>query len=431
MVKYPSETEPSVSAIRTAKLGRFWESCVSDGEVTFTDIEFEQHRRRWLTAGTAVVVIGWGLTATLLAYDVLVVSPEAPFGANYTRPGRLAFGWDPTQMDWLTMFSATVAVAASVPWLRRPEQLRAAVAAYPDGLVARGALAVCLLTLAAGVFGPFVVPEPIVDFQGTDQPPLGFSIQSAVVGECVGPVTDGQCAGSLAHPLGTTRGGIDVLAWILYGTRTVIQFTLVAATLMAPIGVAAGLAAGYLGGRTDTLVTGYIDIQQTVPTIIIYFLVTTLVGPNLFTLVVVYGLFDWGGIARLVRSKTIEERAESYVEAAEAAGAGSLSVVRSHLLPNVAPTALTAVSLQLPKLVLVEIGLSFISLGGEGTFSWGQLLQRGLRFELGGGFPPYSIGGNLRTFWWVSIVPALVALLVVLAASLTGDAIQRGLDPRE
>lgn len=397
----------------------------------FTGVEFEETSGRRLTAGLAVVLLGCGATAGLFVYDLLVVSPGAPFGAGHRRPGIVAFGWDPTRMDWLTMLAGTVTLGLAVPWLRRPARLWAGLTAYPDGLTARVALVGCLTVLVAGVAGPFVVSAPVVDFQATDQPPVGFGVPLETAGDCAGPVTEGVCQGSLTHPLGTTRGGADVLAWLLYGTRTVVQFAVVAAALMAPIGITAGLLAGYFGGRVDSLVTGYVNVQQTVPTIVIYFLVTVLVGPDLFALVVVYGLFDWGSIARLVRSQTIEESAASYVEAARVAGADSLSILRHHLLPNVAPVALTAVSLQLPKLVLVEIGLSFISLGGEGTFSWGQLLQRGLRFELGSFTGGYSLGGNLRTFWWVSVVPAVATALLVVVVSLAGDALQRAIDPAD
>ncbi|MFB6193627.1 MAG: ABC transporter permease, partial [Halobaculum sp.] len=239
-----------------------------------------------------------------------------------------------------------------------------------------------------------------------------------------------RCRGSLAHPLGTTRGGADVFRWMVHGARTTVQFVLVTAALLAPLGIGVGVVAGYAGGRIDALLTGYVDVQQTVPTVVIYFLVTALTGPTLVALILVYGLFDWGAVARAVRSRTLEERQEAYVEAAESAGAGPVYTLRHHLVPNVASTAITAVSLALPKLVLIEVALSFVSLGGEGTRSWGQLLQRGLRFQLGSFAGGYSLSGNVRALWWVPVVPALATALVVLSASLVGDAVQSVTDPK-
>lgn len=404
---------------------------MADRGVRLDELEFDGGGRRTPTLPGVILLAGWGTLAALFAFDAFVVAPEAPIDVGRTRPGILFGDWDPTRMDWLSLAAAVLAVAAVAPSLADPTRLRARLAAYPSSVVARGALVVCLVTLVAGVVGPTLVAQPTTDLQDTDQPPVGTTVAESVAGDCVGGVSDGQCRGSLAYPLGTTPGGADVLAWMLYGARTVVQFALVSAAIMAPIGVAVGVTAGYVGGWVDTLLSGYVDIQQTVPTVIIYVLAAAVSKPDLFVLVLVYGLFDWGSIARVVRARTIEQCEEAYVEAAESAGAGPIHVVRHHLLANVADTAVTAVSLQLPKLVMVEIALSFVSLGGEGSYSWGQLLQRGLQFQLGGGTPPYSFTGNFRTFWWLTLVPAVATLLVVTATSVTGDALQRVVDPTD
>ena len=378
---------------------------------------------RTIRLGEAILVVGWVLVAALFVVDAFV-APDGWLG----DPGELLPGWDPTRFDWLTLFATVLGVAVLVPWLQRPERVRAALARYPNGVVPRGALGVLCLTLLVAFVGPLIVAEPVSNLQETDQPPVGVGVPTAVAGDCVGPAADGVCRGSLAHPFGTTRGGADVFAWIVHGTRTVVQFVLVAAAITTPLGVGVGLAAGYLGGRVDTLVTAYADLQQTVPTVVIYVLVVVVTNPSLFALVAVYGLFNWGQIARLVRSRALTVREEAYVEAAESAGAGRLYTLRHHLLPNVAGTAITAVSLAVPKLILIEVALSFVSLGGEGTFSWGQLLQRGFAFALNGP-RRFTIRGNVETLWWVPVVPAVVTAIVVLAASLVGDAVQSASDP--
>ncbi|MFB6193629.1 MAG: ABC transporter permease, partial [Halobaculum sp.] len=297
-----------------------------------TDVEFESRR---YTPGVqdAVFVVGTLAVAGWLAVD----ATRGP-----------VFGWGMTRLDWLTAFAVVVLVATVVPLIRDPARLRETLGAYPRRPLPVAAALATLVLIAVGIVGPLVVSRPVVDFQPTDQPPFGFAVPTAVSGSCVGRVVDGMCRGSLAHPLGTTKGGTDVFTWLLYGSRTTVQFAFTAVAVVAPVGALAGVTAGYVGGRWDALVTAVADLQQTVPTVIVYFFVATATDPSLFTLVVVYGVFDWGGIARVVRTRTVTERETAYVEAARNAGAGPLYIVRNHLLPNVAPAVVTTVSLLIP-----------------------------------------------------------------------------------
>lgn len=337
------------------------------------------------------------------------------------------FGWRVAPFDWLTLVALVVCATAAAPTLRRPDRLWTRLATYPRRPLPVVGAVVTATLVVVGVVGPVVVPEPVVDLRATDQPPVGVGVPAAVAGDCVGRVVDGTCYGSLAHPLGTTRGSTDVFTWLVYGTRTAVQFAFTTVAIVAPVGVLAGVTAGYVGGRVDALVTASVDLQQTVPTVIVYFFVATATTPSLFVLVLAYGLFDWGSVARVVRTRTLDEREAAYVEAAESAGAGWLYTIRTHLLPNVAPAVVASVSLLLPRLILVEVALGFLGFGGEGTISWGQLLGRGVQYNVNTG----RLDGNVRTLWWGIVSPALATLVAVTATSLVGDAFQSATDPTE
>ncbi|MFB6194021.1 MAG: ABC transporter permease [Halobaculum sp.] len=384
----------------------------SDGGMRFTEVELGGGGRRRPTAESAVFV--GGTLAILAAYTYHWWISGGP---NAYVP--LAFDWRPTRIDWLTLFAAVVSLAAVVvPVVRSPSVVVAYWRAYPSDATSRWALAVVGTVVVVGIVGPAVTNPPLTDLQGTYQPPLGFGVATEFVSDCVGRVADGVCHGSLVHPLGTLGGGEDMVAWLAYGARTVVAFVALSTAIMVPVGVGVGVTAAVVGGSVDRILMGYVDVQTTIPTILIYFVVTFFDGVSLFGLVVAYGLFNWGSLARVVRTAARSELEADYVEAAAAAGASRFHLVRHHVLPNVASTVLVAVTLQIPKLILIEIGLAFLGFGGEDVYSWGQILQRGL---LSGGY-------QLGVAWWIVVMPSLATALFVGAASVVGDGLRTALD---
>ena len=376
------------------------------------DVEFSDDRRVRVTPEAVTFVGG---TITLLAAFVYHWS---------IRGGRfsyvpLVFGWSPTRIDWLTMFAGVVVIAGVVvPVVRDPSIIRDYWRAYPADAVSRWSLAITALVVLTGTVGPALLSVPATDLQGTYQPPVGFSVPAEYVSDCVGQLSADSCRGSPTHPLGTAGGGEDMLAWIAYGARTVVTFVALSTAITVPIGVGVGLAAAASGGIVERALMGYVDVQTTIPTILLYLLITFFDGVTLFGLVVAYGVFNWGGLARVVRTAARDELQSEYVEAGRSAGAGTVHVLRRHILPNVADTVIIAVTLGVPKLVLIEVGLAFLGFGGEDTYSWGQLLQRGL---LGGGL-------EFGVTWWIVTVPAITTALFVLAVGVVGDGLRTALD---
>jgi peptide/nickel transport system permease protein len=366
-------------------------------------VEFEDggSHNRSLTTGT-VLVAGCCLLGAVFGYDYWV------------DPEFVAF----RQLDWpLTAAVLVVAVYGIVPMVRRPELAR-------DGLVRltedRRTL-VALVTVSGlflvGLVGPFLVAPPKVNILHAHQPPVWMSVDTVLVNGCTGAVADGRCFGTWRFPLGTARGGYDVLVWSIYGLRVTTALALVSGLVVAGVGTITGAVAGYVGGRTDELLMRYVDIQQVVPAFLVYIVLRLVLEGSLFALVFIFGLLNWGGTARLVRSETQSIAESGFVTAARASGASKLAVLRTHVLPNVAGAALTASTGRVATLVLAEASLSFLEYGPPQAYSLGRLAAIGLT-QLG----PYP---------WIATVPVAILTAVALALGVVGEGIRAAFDPRE
>lgn len=169
------------------------------------------------------------------------------------------------------------------------------------------------------------------------------------------------------------------------------------------------------------------ELLQTLPAILVYFLFFWwIVEGRLLLLTVVIGLVSWGGMARLVRNEALERSSALYVRAAEGSGASQGQIVWNHLLPNIAPTVVTAVTLQVPLFILVEASVSFIqvattggavTLGDPTNYSWGQVIYIGL-------LDAVSVAA-----WWVAGIPVAALICTILAFNLVGNGLTDALSP--
>lgn len=229
--------------------------------------------------------------------------------------------------------------------------------------------------------------------------------------------------------LGTDAKGRDTLARILWGSRTSLLVALFAALTSLTVGVAWGALAGYLGGKVDNLMMRLVDVLQSIPTIfLVIFLLSFLNAPgpqgearlvsreSVFFLVI--GAVSWLSMARVVRGQVLALRNAAFVEAARAQGASTAWILRTHLVPNLAPIVLVYVTLTLPSVILYEAFLSFLGLGVEAPkVSWGVLAADGAEAI-----------NPLATFWWLPLSPALAMGATLLALGLVGDALRDALD---
>lgn len=398
----------------------------ADSHGTFRDVEWDTYessgrvigRRTLLFLGSVI-----GLLAVFL-YDYLVVPP------GFTLP----LGISPSRLDWLTALSLLV-ILFYVVWplgvnrsLTRRYWLR--LRRRPAALAAFAYLVGFSVTAVVG-------PELLADrteavWTGTPRPRGNFLAQPPVFAStefglgndltlrCAGETRNERCYGTFAHPLGTSRNGADVLTAVIDGSRTVFQIGLITAVLFVPLAAIVGTTAAYNGGWVDEVLMRYVDLQQVVPAFLVYLLWEFLYGPSLFAIVVLFGLLDWGRIARQVRADAARKRDAGYLLAARDAGATPADAVRRHLLPNVASTLVSAVVRQVPFVFIAVVTLNFLGVVPSTAPSWGGVIKLGLG----------SFGGG-RPLWWTILAPLVALAVTVGALGLLGSAFRDILDPRD
>jgi peptide/nickel transport system permease protein len=380
-----------------------------------------RHRPSRRTLGFLATVVFLALS---FYYDYAVLD-----GGTATLPF-----WDLTQLDWvLVACLAIVGWVAVPPLFKDPERTRQYWRQFRRDRTAVVALAYLTVFTVIGVVGPLLVGDQVASLLRAFQPPYGLSVGAGTT-ECIGTLTDGRCHGSLQYPLGTNSLGLGVLYLLVKGARVSLLVALVAGAVVAPIGTMVGVVAGYLGGAVDEVLMRYVDVQEAIPAFVVYILAAFFLGKSLLLLLAVFGLLSWGGVARLVRSETLQRRSTGYVRAARAAGAGRLHVIRRHVLPNVRGTVLTAISQLIPGLLLAEVAIGYLRLNDETLRSWGWTLSMGLS-GYHGNFPSVASffpnpSYSFMDKWWVATISAITVAVTIAAFALVGDRLREVLDPR-
>jgi peptide/nickel transport system permease protein len=365
-------------------------------------------RRDWMFLFGVVAI------AAILLFDYTQNSGATP----------LVGDWNPQEYEWLFAVSLLIFVLyIVVPLATRRELTREYWSELKHDRFAVLALVWLGILFVLGLFAPAIAGTLSNDTTALHNPPVGFTIIDILAGGCAGEVSNGYCHGSWAHPLGTTGNGEDVLAFTVSGMRVALAVTLITGTIIVPLGVAVGTAAATVGGRVDEVLMRYVDLQQTIPAFFVYILVQYIYYSSLLLIVVVFGLLNWGGLARHIRSDVLQTREAGYVRAAKSAGIGQAQLIRRHLVPNTWDTIVTAATFQLPMLVIMEVTLSYLvitsgggpkSLGDPRVNSWGQIIAVGMR--------------EFPTYWWVPIIPAIALLFTIISISRLGDTLRDVLD---
>lgn len=225
---------------------------------------------------------------------------------------------------------------------------------------------------------------------------------------------------SWAHLLGTSiTTGQDVFSMLVYGTRVSLGIGIITGLLIAVIGSILGVAAGYLGGIVDMLLMRIVDIMIVVPTLPLTILITNIFGHSYVVIVLVFVLFGWQSLARVVRSQVLLLKNSDYVKAAELAGAGKRYIMFRHILPGVSHLVVMNTALTCAGIMIAEAGLSFLGLGNPTAISWGKMLA-----------DAQSGGSMLFGHWWTILAPGIGIFLSVYAFMRLGLAIEEILNPR-
>jgi len=225
-------------------------------------------------------------------------------------------------------------------------------------------------------------------------------------------------APSAGHWLGTDAYGRDVLARLIYGSRTALIVGFGAALIGATAGAVLGVGSAYFGGRTDLIVQRFMDIFISFPLIILALAMVAILGNSLPNLIAAITIPMIPRCALVIRSSALSIREMPYVDAARAAGYGHARIVLRHMLPNVMAPYLIMLTSFLGQAILLEASLSFLGLGvQEPTAAWGLML-RGAAVEFAEAAP------------WMGLFPGLAISLAVFAFNLFGDSLRDALDPK-
>lgn len=365
--------------------------------------------RRRVSLDHAVFLCGVALVAALYgrrAGDVFLI-------------GRWNLGGE----VWLLLVAAVFLLAyVVVPALRsrrRARRVLGRLRGRPGTLLALAYLgSVVVVGLWANLGG--ARPDVTLD---RFQPPVGTAVDKQITNnDCSGEVTAGDggtelCHGSWEYPLGTHRQGFEMIDLLVAGTRPMVYIVVITVGLIVPLATVVGVVAGYRGGLVDDLLMAYVDAQLSLPAILVYLFAFMFLFNSMFVFMIAFGLLSWGGIARIVRSETLQRREEGYVLAARVFGSSDRHILRRHLLPNVANSIVPAAFHLIAVVVLTEAGLSFLGFQPI-DWAWGATVAEGLQER-----PPLDI-------WWVSAFPAVLLVGTVLACKLAGDGLRDVLDPR-
>ncbi|HEU5260966.1 MAG TPA: ABC transporter permease [Gemmatimonadales bacterium] len=263
-------------------------------------------------------------------------------------------------------------------------------------------LTVLLVALAAALAAPLVSPgDPTAqrDVAATRfLPPLATDVHGEF------------------HPLGTDRFGRDVWTRLVYGARISLGVGVLAVLLSVALGLAVGAVAGFWPGPIRALLLGLTDFALALPRVVLLLLLAALWRPSAALVIVVLGLTGWMSIARLVQSEVRSLAARPFAEGALALGVPRIRVLWRHLLPNALTPVIAATALGVGNAIMLEAGLSFLGLGVQPPApSWGNMIASGR--------------DTLVNAPWVATAPGVALVIVVVACTMLGDALQDALNP--
>ncbi|MEM8858985.1 MAG: ABC transporter permease [Chloroflexota bacterium] len=250
-----------------------------------------------------------------------------------------------------------------------------------------------LLVILAAIFAPFITPypehvKPFTDFANASRPP------------------------DATYWFGTDEIGRDIFSRVIFGYRFSLSMGLVVLSIVVPIGVSTGLIAGYYQNSwVDVVIMRTADVFLAVPALILALAVASILEPNLFNAMLAVCIAWWPWYTRLTYSLTTGLRNESFVRAAETAGASTFHILMREILPNCVSPLFTKMSLDMGWVIIIGASLSFVGLGVQAPRpGLGTMVSSGTRY--------------LPDQWWISVFPALAIVVVVLGFNLLGDGLR-------
>ncbi|MEZ2328254.1 ABC transporter permease [Mesorhizobium sp. RCC_202] len=257
-----------------------------------------------------------------------------------------------------------------------------------------------LIALAAAIFAPLVAPQdPLAqDLMLERLPPFWL---------------DGTEPG---YWLGTDSLGRDLLSRLIFGGRIAFIVAFVAAISACLIGSTLGLIAGYFGGWADRIISRIVDIWMAFPPVLFAILLVAVLGTGLSSVILAIAIIDWTRFCRVIRAEAMGQSRMDYVENARIAGYGRIGIMLREVLPNVLPSVVALLSLEMGIAVIVEAILSFVNLSiSTDDPTWGSIIAEGRL--------------SVHQAWWVLVFPLITLILTVLSFSQFGEALKARFDP--
>ncbi|GAA3700471.1 ABC transporter permease [Nonomuraea antimicrobica] len=225
-------------------------------------------------------------------------------------------------------------------------------------------------------------------------------------------------APSLSEPFGTDESGRSILLMVWWGSRTSLLIGFLAALLSIVIGLLVGITAGHFRGWVGGALMRVTDWFLVLPSLVTALVLAAILGGSTFTIIVAIGITTWPSTARLIRAQTLAVEARPYIERSRALGGGHWHITTRHVLPNVAPLLLASTTLEVASAIVTESTLAFLGASSNKT-SWGTMLRAS-----------YDFGAATQGAWWYILIPGLAILVVVMAFTLVGRALEAVLNPR-
>ncbi len=254
---------------------------------------------------------------------------------------------------------------------------------------------------------------------------LVFFVLLAIVSPYISPysATSQSCAvfapPSARHWLGCDDGGIDMLSELMQGGRIslVVGF---AATLVAMIiGGGVGIISGYFGGWVDITLMRITDYLLVIPDLVFAMVIADIWGPSLFHVIMVIGILEWTGTARVIRAQVMSVKERVYVKRLRALGAGHTRIIARHILPQVGPLLIANTVLTIAIAIYLETALAFLNLEDPTVTTWGTILEHA--------FERAAVSSGA---WWAIVPDGICIALVCVGCFLLGQAIEDALNPR-
>ncbi len=218
--------------------------------------------------------------------------------------------------------------------------------------------------------------------------------------------------------LGTDKYGRDILSRLIIGTRVSLSVGLIAVIISLSTGILLGALAGYFGGKTDDIIMWFINVIWSIPTLLLVFAITFLLGKGFWQVFIAIGLTMWVTVARIVRGQVLGVRELEYVEAARALGYTHGRIIFRHILPNIAGPVLVVGASNFASAIVIEAGLSFLGVGVQPPQpSWGLMIKENYNF---------IITHNPM----LALAPGFAIMLLVLAFNLLGNGLRDALNVR-